>query len=269
MSASLSRLGFSLDGRAKAPVVWAVLLAGAALAWAATVRDAMEMGNGPGTMGRGLAGFMILWIGMMAAMMLPSIAPIGSLYLRSVRSRSTGALRALRLGAVILGYLGAWTAFGMVAFVAAWAGGRLAADAPSAAPWVGAAALAAAGLYQLTPFKDRCLSHCRSPLGFLLHFGGYSGRFRDVRVGLYHGGYCVGCCWALFIVLIAVGIMNLVWMAGFAAVIFLEKTWRFGKTLGVAFGIALLVVAFFVPSHPELVPGLHVDGAMGTMRMER
>lgn len=73
MNTSVSRLGFSLDGRAKAPVVWAALLAGAALAWAATVRDAMEMGNGPGTMGRGLAGFMLLWIGMMAAMMLPPL----------------------------------------------------------------------------------------------------------------------------------------------------------------------------------------------------
>lgn len=170
---------------------------------------------------------------------------------------------------MILGYLGAWAAFGMVAFAAAWAAGRLAIEAPAVAPWVGAAALAGAGLYQLTPLKDRCLSHCRSPLGFLLHFGGYSGRLRDIRVGLYHGGYCVGCCWALFIVLIAVGVMNLAWMAGLAAVIFLEKTSRFGKALGIAFGIALLVLALFVPSHPELVPGLHIDQGMGTVQMQR
>jgi len=269
MSTRVSTLGFALDRQAKAPVVWAALLAGAALAWAVTVRGAMEMGNGPGTMGRGLAGFMLLWIGMMAAMMLPSVAPVGSLYLRSVRSRSTGALGALRVGGVLLGYLGVWAMFGIAAFGVAWTGGWLATQAPSAAPWVGAGALAGAGLYQLTPLKERCLRHCRSPLGFLLHFGGYSGKLRDVRVGLYHGGYCVGCCWALFIVLIAVGVMNLAWMAGLAAVIFLEKTWRFGKPLGIAFGIALLVVALFVPSHPELVPGLHVDGGSGTMRMER
>ena len=269
MSASLSRLGFSLDGRAKAPVVWAVLLAGAALAWTVTARDAMEMGNRPGTMGRGLAGFMLLWIAMMAAMMLPSVAPFGSLYLRSVCSRATGVLRVLRLGSVILGYLGAWTGFGFAAFAAAWAAGRLATTAPSAAPWVGAAALAGAGIYQLTPLKHRCLSHCRSPLGFLLHFGGYSGTLRDVRVGLYHGAYCVGCCWALFVILIAVGVMNLAWMVGLAAVIFLEKTWRFGKALGVAFGVALVIIALFVPWHPELVPGLNIDGGMATVRMER
>lgn len=269
MSTSVSRVGFSLDARAKAPVIWAALLAGAALAWTVTVRGAMEMGNGPGTMGRGLAGFMLLWMVMMAAMMLPSVAPVGSLYLRSVRGHSIGVLRALRVGSLILGYLGAWAAFGMLAFAAAWAGGRLAAETPSAAPWVGAAALAVAGLYQLTPLKDRCLSHCRSPLGFLLHFGGYSGRLRDVRVGLYHGGYCVGCCWALFIVLIAVGVMNIAWMAGLAAIILLEKTWRYGKALGVALGIALLVLAIFVPSHPELLPGLHLDGGMGTTPLER
>jgi predicted metal-binding membrane protein len=267
VSATADRLGFSLDERAKAPVVWAALLAGGALAWTATARGALEMGNGPGTMGLGLAGFMLLWLEMMAAMMLPSAAPVGSLYLRSVRSGSTGLVRALRGGGLIVGYLGAWTALGLLAFPAAWAAGRLAAEAPAAAGWVGAATLATAGLYQLTPLKDRCLSHCRSPLGFLLRFGAYSGRLRDVRVGLYHGAYCVGCCWALFAVLIAVGVMNLAWMGGLAVVIFLEKTWRFGRPLGIAFGIALLAVAFFVPAHPELVPGLHQGGDGGTMGM--
>ena len=267
MSATVDRLGFSLDERAKAPVIWAALLAGAALAWAVTLRGAVEMGNGPGTMGLGLGGFMLLWIEMMAAMMLPSLAPVGSLYLRGVRGGSTGLVRALRGGGLIIGYLGAWAGLGLVAFPAAWAAGRLANEAPGPARWVGAAVLGAAGLYQFTPLKDRCLSHCRSPLGFLLHLGAYSGKLRDLRVGVYHGGYCVGCCWALFAVLIAVGVMNLIWMAALAVVIFLEKTWRFGRALGVAFGIALLAVAFFVPSHPGLVPGLHLGGGGDPMGM--
>jgi predicted metal-binding membrane protein len=267
LSATVDRLGFSFDERARAPVIWVTLLAGAALAWVVTLRGALDMGNDPGTMGLGVGGFMLLWLEMMAAMMLPSVAPVGSLYLRTVRCGSTGARRALRVGGLIIGYLGAWAVLGLLAFPAAWAAGRLASDAPAAARWVGAAVLGAAGLYQLTPLKDRCLSHCRSPLGFLLRFGEYSGRLRDVRVGLYHGGYCVGCCWALFVVLIAVGVMNLAWMGGLAVVIFLEKTWRFGRPLGIAFGIALLAVAFFVPSHPELVPGLHLSGGGGTMGM--
>ena len=76
------------------------------------------------------------------------------------------------------------------------------------------AAFAAAGLYQLTPLKDLCLSHCRSPLGLLLHYGSYRGKARDLRVGVHHGGYCLGCCWALMVILIAVGVMNIAAMVG-------------------------------------------------------
>jgi hypothetical protein len=115
----------------------------------------------------------------------------------------------------------------------------------------------AAGLYQLSPLKDRCLSHCRSPLGFLIHFGGYSGRLCDLRVGLYHGGYCVGCCWGLMVVLVAVGVMNVGWMAGSQPRSFMEKVWRYGKGFRIAFGVALIAFAYFVPSHPGLLPGLH------------
>ena len=262
MSALAARLGFDLARPARAAVVWAGLLAAAALAWTVTVRSALEMGNGPGTMGRGLGGFVVLWAAMMAAMMLPSVAPVGSIYLSTLREHSTGATRVLRVVGLVAGYLVAWAAFGVGGYAATWGAGRLATDAPGAGPWVGAAILVAAGLYQLTPLKDRCLSHCRSPLGFLLHFGSYSGRLRDVRVGIYHGGYCAGCCWGLMVVMVAVGVMNLAWMAGLSAVIFLEKTWRHGKGLGIAFGLALLVLACFVPSHPGLAPGLHFDGTM-------
>jgi predicted metal-binding membrane protein len=123
--------------------------------------------------------------------------------------------------------------------------------------------LAIAGIYQLTPVKDRCLAHCRSPLSLLVHVGGYRGRLRDVRAGLYHGGYCVGCCWALMMALIALGVMDLRWMVAFATVIVLEKLWRYGKALSYAVGIGLLVLAVLAPSHPELIPGLHAAGGMG------
>jgi predicted metal-binding membrane protein len=262
MSAFASRLGFGLAGPVRAAAVWAALLAAAAVAWALTVRDAVAMGNGPGTMGRDLLGFVLLWTVMMAAMMLPSVAPVSSLYLSTLRDSSRGLARAPRVTALVAGYLAAWAAIGVLGFGAAWAGGRVATKSPGAAPWVGAGILVVAGLYQLTPLKDRCLAHCRSPLGFLLRFGSYSGRLRDLRVGAYHGGYCAGCCWGLMAVLVAVGVMNLPWMAGLAAVIFLEKTWRHGKTLGLAFGLGLVVLACFVPAHPGLVPGLHHTGGM-------
>jgi predicted metal-binding membrane protein len=214
-------------------------------------------------MGLGLAGFVAAWTTMMAAMMLPAVAPVGSIYLQAIRQRATGVRKPLRVAALLAGYLAVWAAVGVVAYLAALGGGRLVEVAPSAGRWVAAGILLASGLYQLTPLKDACLAHCRSPLGFLLHFGNYRGRLRDVRAGVYHGGYCVGCCWALFAVLVAVGIMNLAWMAALAAVIFLEKTWRHGKLLGVAVGGALVVYACLVPFFPELAPGLVPSPDMG------
>jgi predicted metal-binding membrane protein len=258
-------LGFTLEGQARAPVVWGMLLATAAVAWAVIVRAAADMRSGPGTMGLGLAAFMGLWVVMMAAMMLPSVAPLGSMYVRGVWMRSQGWLRVFRVGTLIFGYLAAWATVGLVAFACAWGAGQLAAGAPRATPWVGAGALAVAGVYQLTPLKDYCLKHCRSPIGFLLHFGSFSGRLRDLRVGLFHGAFCIGCCWGLMIVLVAVGVMNLAWMAALAAVIFLEKTWRYGKAVGIAFGLALIVLAVFIPTHPGLVPGLHPGAGMAEM----
>jgi predicted metal-binding membrane protein len=249
-----------LERRVAAPATWIALLTAAALAWVLTVRSASGMAPGPGTMGRDLPGFVALWVLMMAAVMLPSVAPTVGLYLHTVRARSTGRTRAIRSAGLVAGYLLVWAAFGVLAFAAARAGSHLAARAPQTAAWVGAVLLAGAGTYQLTPLKDRCLRHCRSPLGFLVHVGGYRGRFRDLRVGLYHGAYCVGCCWGLMLVLVIVGVMNLAWMAALAAVVFLEKTWRHGKAFSVVVGVALIVFACFVPWNHALIPGLHMTG---------
>jgi predicted metal-binding membrane protein len=113
-----------------------------------------------------------------------------------------------------------------------------------------------AGLHQFTPLKARCLRQCRSPLGFLLHFGNYSGRLKDVRVGVYHGGYCVGCCWSLMLVLVAVGVMNMAWMAGLTAVVFVEKVWRSGKVFGYAVGGALILVGLLLAWLPPMQTAL-------------
>ena len=94
------------------------------------------------------------------------------------------------------------------------------------------AVFAACGMYQLSRLKDRCLAHCRSPLALLLHYGSYQGRFRDLRAGAHHGGYCLGCCWGLMVILIAVGVMNVAAMVGLAALVLVEKTWRRGPAAG-------------------------------------
>jgi predicted metal-binding membrane protein len=238
------------------------LIACALLAWYLTVLLAAGMPPGPGSMGLGLTGFLIGWAVMMTAMMLPALAPLLSAYLRSIRAEHSSWTRAVRTAALVAGYLLTWTGFGVLVYGASVLGGRLAAGAPAAAPWVGGGLLAAAGIYQLTPLKNYCLRHCRSPIAFLLHVSGYKGPLRDMRVGLYHGLYCVGCCWGLMLVLIAVGVMNLAWMAAIAAAVLLEKTWRHGTTFSRAVGAGLIVFACFVPAYPALLPGLYMAPGM-------
>lgn len=239
-------------------VALAALIGCAIVAWYATIAGFAGMQPGPGAMGLGLAAFLAAWTLMMAAMMLPALAPLTSMYLRSIRSTGTRLTKTRRTVALVLGYLLAWAAFGVIAYGAALVGSELASSAPGVAPWVGAGLIAAAGVYQLTPLKDFCLRHCRSPVAFLLHVSGYKGRLRDVRVGLYHGAYCIGCCWGLMVVLIAVGVMNLVWMAVLTAAILLEKMWRHGVAASRITGVLLIAFALFVPAFPWLLPGLYM-----------
>ena len=238
------------------------LIGCAALAWYLTFLGLSDMSTGPGTMGLRLWGFLAVWTLMMAAMMLPALAPLTSMYLRSIRAVRSSRVRAIRTTALVGGYLLTWIGFGVVAYAAAALSALLAENAADIAPWVGAGVLVAAGAYQLTPLKDFCLRHCRSPIAFLLHVSGYKGRLRDVRVGMYHGVYCVGCCWGLMVVLVAVGVMNLAWMAVLTVVIFLEKTWKYGPAFSRITGVSLIVFALFVPAHPELLPGLQMTAPM-------
>ena len=212
-------------------------------------------GMGP-AMGVGFGGFLSLWLLMMAAMMVPSVGHVATGYLRAMGIRSHGGIRAIRTAGLVGGYLLAWAAYGVPAFGMASLLGALEGGSPGAAAAARAAAFAAAGLYQFTPLKKRCLAHCRSPLGILLHIGGYRGRFRDVRAGLFHGAYCVGCCWGLMLVLVAVGAMNLAWMVGLAAVVLVEKTWRHGEVVSRAVGVGLLLLAVASVALPMARPGM-------------
>ncbi len=188
---------------------------------------------GPGP----LAGFLGLWVGMSAAMMLPSAAPTISLFALARGDRERSA--SLPTAVFVAGYLLAWTALGLAAYgVARGLGGA----SPLDAMWsrrLEAAAFAAAGLYELTPLKSACLRHCRSPLGFLVR----RRRTSALRLGLEHGGVCVGCCAGLMLVLVALGAMNLAWMALVAGLIILQKVLPYGDRASLPFGIAFLVVA--------------------------
>jgi predicted metal-binding membrane protein len=248
-----------LPRRLRLPTSGVVLVALAALAWVATIAWAnrRDMSAMPGTMGLGLAEFVAMWALMMAAMMLPSVWPFVAVYERTVRVH-----RGTRLGALAGGYLLAWALVGVAAYGVAWVFGELAADLPGLARMVAVAAFVALGVYQLTPLKFRCLSHCRSPLAHLLHYTSFKGPFRDLRAGIEHGLYCLGCCWALMLTLLALGVMNLPAMIGVAVIIAVEKVWRFGELFARLVGVSALVYAVLVGIDPSLAPGLDPDVVM-------
>jgi predicted metal-binding membrane protein len=175
-----------------------------------------------------------LWIGawtvMMAAMMLPSTSPLVLLYAK----RSTAAHSAL----LMAGYLLVWAAIGLAAYEVAM---RL----PDPGNRAVGAVLVGAGLYQLTPLKTACLKRCRNPVDFLVtHWR--PGRLGALRLGVEHGAYCVGCCWALMAVLVIAGAMSLAWVFAIALVVAGEKLLPQGLLLGRAGGVGLLIAGIVV-----------------------
>ncbi len=158
------------------------LLVIASAAWLVTIYQSRAMGVMGGTMGLALPSFVGLWTLMMAAMMLPSVAPLASMYARSVRSS-----RLVRLGLFGGGYLLVWAGAGIPAFALASLAGSVSGMHPGASTVAAAGIFVWCGVYQLTPLKRRCLKHCRSPLSLLLRYGAYRGALRDLRAGAHHG----------------------------------------------------------------------------------
>jgi len=235
----------------------ALLLTLAAGAWAATVTIARGMTGMTGTMGLGLVAFVPIWTLMMAAMMFPSVAPTAALYAKTFTDS-----RPARIAGLMAGYLAVWAAVAFPAYVLASLAGWLTGKHPGAAHALGVAVFAVCGVYQLSGLKDRCLAHCRSPLALLLHYGSYRGRFRDLRVGAHHGGYCLGCCWGLMLILIAVGTMNILAMVGLAVLVLIEKVWAHGQAAARLAGVAAIALAVATIWFPWLAPGLHAAPAM-------
>jgi predicted metal-binding membrane protein len=237
-------------------VAWSILLLLAVLAWLITIQRSGAMDSGSATMGMAFPLFILFWITMMAAMMLPSVAPVAVTWARAIGKQSSGLRRAFRTTQFLAGYLLAWAAFGCFAYAGLAVLERALQMNPEAGRWVGASAFAAAGLHQLGPLKEVCLRHCRSPFMQLLHYAQFRGWARDLRVGLHHGSYCVGCCWGLMVLLVPLGVMNIAAMAALSAVIFLEKLWCRGPTLARLAGATLLVLAVIALLQPWLLPGI-------------
>jgi predicted metal-binding membrane protein len=166
-----------------------------------------------------------MWVVMMVAMMLPSAAPMILLHARFCRTSVTTAHALAPTAVFAAGYLVAWVAFSVVATSLQWGlerGALLSATMVSTSPLLGGFLLLVAGIYQWTPYKQACLRHCRSPVQFVAaHWRrGTAGAF---RMGLEHGAFCVGCCWALMGLLFFGGVMNFLWIALITFFVLLEK----------------------------------------------
>jgi predicted metal-binding membrane protein len=184
----------------------------------------------------------VMWAVMMVGMMTPSVAPMILIYARVGRQAAAQAKPFAASGWFAAGYLLAWTAFSLAATLAQWLVERAALLTPmmgSASNRAGGIVLILAGIYQWTPFKDACLSQCRSPLFYIQEHGGFR---RDptgaLMLGLRHGLYCIGCCWALMALLFVGGIMNLLWIAVLAILVLLEKIMPRGGAVARLAGVA-------------------------------
>jgi len=184
------------------------------------------------------------WLLMIVAMMLPTTLPLLGVFERITAGRpDSGSLLAL----VVLGYVGAWGGFGLLAHAADSAIHSLVA----ASGWltvhgwvVGSLVLAGAGAFQFSSLKYRCLERCRTPFGFVnARWRGIAPAREALRIGFDHGLFCVGCCWALMLVMFVVGMGNLGWMLVLAALMAAEKNLPIGRRLAAPVGIALLAWA--------------------------
>ena len=219
---------------------WAYLLTGAGMMQ--EMGDMlMPMSTGPWTFGRALL-VLVMWAVMMAAMMLPSAAPMILLFATIARRRSARGELASVSGSFAFGYIAVWAAFSLAAAALQFGLEKAALLSPmmqTTSIALAGTVLIAAGLYQWTPLKQACLRHCRSPLDFIIaHWRpGTRGAF---LMGLRHGAYCVGCCWLLMLLLFVGGVMNFAWIAGVALFVLIEKLVPAGHWIGRGAGILLI-----------------------------
>lgn len=248
---------FSILTRDRAIIVVA-LAAATALSWVYLVDMARDMAAGvcdmPGMEGMYMGAvpvwngpyftmMVVMWTIMMIGMMVPSAAPAILLY--ATMHRNSGNAPYMSTTGFVCGYLAVWTAFSLAATFAQWGLDEAALLSPmmvSTSPLLGAGLLAAAGIYQLTPWKNACLSHCRSPFAFFQQHW-RAGRFGAFRMGVRHGAYCLACCWALMLLLFFGGVMNLMWIAAITVFVLLEKAAPFGRFAAKITGGVMIVVA--------------------------
>ncbi|MBA5606166.1 DUF2182 domain-containing protein [Duganella sp. FT3S] len=237
-------------------LAWTYLLSGAGT-MAEMDGMLMPMSTGPWTVSHALV-MLVMWVVMMVAMMLPSALPMLLLY--ATMARRHGAVRGMVTGSAWavplfgLAYVAVWSGFSVAAVALQYLLERVALLSPmmeSTSVVLAGATLVAAGVYQWTPVKSACLAHCQSPLDFVLA-NWRTGNMGAFRMGMRHGAYCVGCCWALMLLLFVGGVMNLAWIAGLAVYVLVEKVTPAGHWISratgvvfIAWGLATLLSPYF------------------------
>lgn len=248
---------------ARNPLAWFLTLLLALLAWIPTLQQTLSMLSMHmyGTMGMAPGPFLFFWTVMMAAMMLPALAPTVSVRFETLCQQTPGTVvRMARSGAFIFGYLLTWCLFGLPVFCLGLLSDQLVQHEPFLGLGLGVVLFFAVGLYQLTPLKKHCLVHCNPALCCHTAVSSTSSAnavFIDMRDGLRHSLSCLGCCAGLMLILIAVGLMNLTWMVLVTVLIFLEKTWAQGSRLSLFIGVALIFYGILAAADPLLLPGLY------------
>jgi predicted metal-binding membrane protein len=197
-------------------------------------------------------GFLLMWLAMMTAMMFPAISPVVKLY-----SRAAAAGRVAPLPFFVAGYIAVWTSLAIPAYFA-WR--ALAEPIAMGERWVAYLAggvLVAAAVWQLTPLKTICLRHCRSPLSVFMRFGSDAAKpIGALRMGATHGGYCLGCCWGLMAILVALGTMNIGWMLGLAVLIYVEKNAPWGERIAQGLSVALVALGVLLMIRPDTLTAI-------------
>jgi predicted metal-binding membrane protein len=255
-------------------IILSALLVLSALAWALVAWRALSMsapsstnamdGAMPApaglTMGMSATLFLAIWIAMMVAMMFPSAAPMVLMFNAIAVGKRQRGQAYTPTWIFVAGYLLVWTLAGVAAYLAALGLDALAAQSMflmDNASRIGGALLVLAGIYQLTPLKNVCLSACRTPTQFLMT-SWRDGPGGAVRMGFSHGAYCLGCCWLLFAILFPLGMMNIAALALLTALIFAEKVLPVGRQVSVIAGIALIAYGALVIVSPSFLPGTMV-----------
>jgi predicted metal-binding membrane protein len=192
----------------------------------------------------------LMWSIMMVGMMTPSATPMILIYARVARQAAQEGRPFAATGWFVSGYLLSWAAFSFLAAIAQGALERVAWLTPmmaAASNKVGGAVLIVAGVYQFTPLKNNCLSQCQSPFAFIQANGGFRrGTGASIRLGMRHGFYCIGCCWALMAQLFVGGVMNILWIAAIAIFVLIEKAIPAGGAIARVAGAGLALAGIWL-----------------------